>query len=406
MIQPADALRLLTDAARPGKTVEVSLDACYRLVLAEVVAADRDFPPTDRSAMDGFAVRAEDVAGESTVLSIAGEIPAGQSAAGVTVGPGEAVRIFTGSVVPEGADSVVMVEDTETDTEAGTVRVDRRVKKPGQHVRHQASDLRAGETILEPGVPIHAAEMAALTSVGCTRVRVHRPPTVGVLSTGNEIIQPDRTPEPHQVRNSNSGTLLAQLREVGLWGVYLGNADDTVRDLADRLEQGLRGDVLLISGGVSVGEYDVVGQALEKVGVELLFHTVAVKPGKPILAGRRDDCLVVGLPGNPVSVLTGFAVFVAPALRKMMGYRQWQNREVRVTLDRPLACRPGRTTYHLARIAWNDGHYEGHRVSTTGSGDVLSMARANGFLVSPEHGGEFDVGDELPALLWSDADYR
>jgi len=405
MIQPAEALRLLTDAASQGQTVEVSLDACYRLVLAESVQADRDFPATDRSAMDGFAVRAEDVQADSAVLSIVGEIPAGRSADGVTVGPGQAVRIFTGAVVPAGADSVVMVEDTESDTEAGTVRVGRRVRV-GQHVRRQASDLRAGETILEPGSPIHAAEMAALTSVGCTRVRVHRPPTVGVLSTGDEVVEPSSTPEPYQIRNSNGGTLLAQLREIGLWGVYLGNVGDSMPELVDRLEQGLRGDVLLISGGVSVGEFDLVGKALEQAGVELLFHKVAVKPGKPILAGRTDRCLVIGLPGNPVSALTGFTVFVAPVLRKMMGYRRWQHREVRVTLDQPLPCRPGRATYHLARITWNDGRYEGHRVNTTGSADVLSMARANAFLVSPEQGGEFGPGDELPALLWSDADYR
>ncbi len=405
MIHPDEALRLLTDAASPGQRVQVSLDACYRLVLAESVVADRDFPPTDRSAMDGFAVRAEDAGSEGTVLSITGEVPAGRPSDGVSVGPREAVRIYTGAVVPAGADSVVMVEDTTTDATVGTVKVGRRVR-PGQHVRLRASDLREGETILEPGMPIHAAEMAALTSVGATRIHIHRPPTVGVLSTGDEIIEPDGTPEPHQVRNSNAGTLLAQLREVGLWGVYLGNAGDSARELADRLEQGLSGDVLLISGGVSVGDYDLVGKALERAGVELLFHKVAVKPGKPILAGRRDGCLVIGLPGNPVSVLTGFAVFVAPALRKMMGYRRWQNREVRVTLDRPFSCRPGRTTYHLARITWNDGRYEGHRVSTTGSGDVLSMARANGFLVSPEQGGEFGPGDELSALLWSDSDYR
>jgi len=405
MIHPDEALRRLTAAVSPAQTVEVSLDACYRLVLAQSVAADRDFPPTDRSAMDGFAVRAEDAVAEGAVLSITGEVPAGRPADGVSVGPKEAVRIFTGAVLPPGADSVVMVEDTETDTTAGTVKVGRRVR-PGQHVRLCASDLREGETILEPGVPIQAAEMAALTSVGATRIRIHRPPTVGVLSTGDEIIEPDGTPEPHQVRNSNAGTLLAQLRDIGLWGVYLGNAGDSTSELANRLEQGLRGDVLLISGGVSVGEYDLVGRALEQAGVELLFHKVAVKPGKPILAGRREGCLVIGLPGNPVSVLTGFSVFVAPALRKMMGYRHWQNRDVQVTLDRPLSCRPGRTTYHLARITWNDGRYEGHRVSTTGSGDVLSMARANGFLVSPEQGGEFEPGDPLPALLWSDADYR
>jgi molybdopterin molybdotransferase len=405
MVQPDEAIRMLAAAVKPGQPVEVSLDACFKLVLAESIAADRDFPPTDRSAMDGFAVRAADASRAGAKLTVVGEIAAGRPADDVRVAGGQAVKIYTGAVLPHGADAVVMVEDTRFDAETDTVEIAVEVT-PGQHVRKRASDLREGQTILETGSPIHAAEMAALSAVGATRVHIHRPPTVGVLSTGDEVVEPDRSPEPHQVRNSNAGTLLAQLRELGLWGIYLGNAGDSTEELADRLEQGLRGDVLLVSGGVSVGEYDLVGQALTQAGAELLFHKVAVKPGKPILAARRGNCLVVGLPGNPVSALTGFAVFVAPALRKLMGYRRWENSEVRVRLDEPLSSRPGRTAYHLARITWTGGCYQGHRVSSTGSGDVLSMARANGFLVTPEQGGEFAPGDELPALLWSDADHR
>jgi molybdopterin molybdotransferase len=332
-------------------------------------------------------------------------VRAGQPVGDLTVGPGQAVRIMTGATVPPGADAVVMVEKTEERTAEGRVRIDD-APRPGRHVRRRGEDRERGAVVVERGAPIHAAEIAALAALGRTSVRVHRVPDVRVLSTGDEVVEPDRSPEPHQVRNSNAGTLLAQLRELGLWGIYLGNAGDSTEELADRLEQGLRGDVLLVSGGVSVGEYDLVGQALTQAGAELLFHKVAVKPGKPILAARRGNCLVVGLPGNPVSALTGFAVFVAPALRKLMGYRRWENSEVRVRLDEPLSSRPGRTAYHLARITWTGGCYQGHRVSSTGSGDVLSMARANGFLVTPEQGGEFAPGDELPALLWSDADHR
>jgi molybdopterin molybdotransferase len=407
MISIDEAQRILGEAARPLDVVEASLDACHRLVLGEEVTADRDFPPTDRSAMDGFAVRSADIPDrdEDTVLEIAGEVRTGESADGLEVGVGQAARIFTGAVIPSGADAVVMVERTEEDRAAGTVRIRASVSS-GQHVRPRGSEFHLGDPVLRAGSPIHAAEIAALASVGHTRVRVHRPPRVNVLSTGDEVIEPDRTPAPHQIRNSNGGTLLAQLRELGLRGLFLGNASDTAGELAEKLALGVNGDVLLVTGGVSVGEYDLVGRALSDAGMDLLFHKVAVKPGKPMLAGRCGGCLVVGLPGNPVSAFTGFAVFVAPVLRKMMGYRRWETEEMRATLDGPLKVKPGRKTYHLARLSWREGQLRGERIGSTGSGDVLSLARANGFLVTSEEGADLGPGDQLTALPWNDAHHR
>ncbi len=307
--------------------------------------------------------------------------------------------------MPPGADAVVMVEHTEEDREAGTVRVDG-TSEPGRHVRPRASEMRRGETVVAAGQPVHAAEIAALASTGSTRVRVHRPPMVNVLSTGDEVVEPRRRPAPHQVRNSNAGMLLALLRDIGLRGIFLGNASDSQSELAEKLAQGIRGDVLLVTGGVSVGEYDLVGRALGDAGLELLFHKVAIKPGKPILAGKAGDCLVIGLPGNPVSVFTGFSVFVAPVLRRMMGYRQWDNQHVRARIERAFRCKPGRLTYHPARVVWRDGQYVGQRVASTGSGDVLSLARANAFLITTEETAEVRTGDQLAALLWDDAQHR
>jgi len=404
-IPVAEALRRLEAVTRPSTVVETSLDACHGLVLGEDIAADRDFPPTDRSAMDGFAVRSADARAPGAVLAVSAELPAGQSAAGVTVGPGQAVRVFTGSVVPAGADAVVMVEDTEDDRAARSVRL-LGATEPGQHVRPRGSDLARGTTMLVAGWPIQAPEIATLAAVGRTRVRVHRPPVVGVLSTGDEVVELDRAPEDHQVRNSNAAALLAQLRETGVRGAYLGNARDSRDELRRRVDQGLGGDVLLITGGVSVGDYDLVAQALEELGAETLFHGVAMKPGKPILAARRGATVIFGLPGNPVSAFTGFVVFVAPCLRRMMGQRAWRTPAVRARLDAPLEARPGRETYHLSRLAWRDGRLEGRRIDYTGSGDLPALARANGFVVTSPEGGRHAAGDELPAILWPGFDLR
>ena len=407
MIDVEEALSRLEAESGPLEVVERALSEARGLVLAAPVAADRDFPPTDRSAMDGYALRAQDVTVAGQELELAGEVRAGQPLGDLTLAPGRAARIMTGGSLPPGADTVVMVEHTAEDALGRRVRIDE-VPRPGQHIRRRGEERRRGETAVEAGRPIGAGEVAALVSVGCTTVAVHRPPVVHVLSTGDEVVEPEQVPAEHQVRNSNTGAILAQLADLGLSGLALGIAGDAPGALDRLLSRGLAGDLLVVTGGVSAGKYDLVHQVLGASGMRTLFHKVRVKPGKPILAGRLGSCLVVGLPGNPVSGFTCFAVFVVPLLRRMLGYARWHNTRLHATLSEPLSGSPGRETYHLARLEVGSDGLAARRVACAGSGDVLALARANGFIVTPPEGASYAAGAVVSVLprdpLWARVD--
>jgi molybdopterin molybdotransferase len=247
---------------------------------------------------------------------------------------------------------------------------------------------------------VRAAEIAALAAVGRTRVAVVRPPRVAVMSTGDEVVEVEATPAPHQVRNSNARMLLAQLQSMRPEARYLGIAGDEHGVLDAMIADGLTGDVLILTGGVSVGAYDLVEPALIRAGCEVLFHNVAMRPGKPIVAARREGCLVMGLPGNPVSAFTGFQVFVRPALRKLMGDPRPIANPLRATLLEPLRRRPGRLTYHLANLGWRDGRPVVAPVVSASSGDVLSLARANAFIVAPGDPHAIPAGSEVDVVEW------
>jgi molybdopterin molybdotransferase len=316
------------------------------------------------------------------------------------VATGEAVRIFTGGVIPRGADAVVMVESTEEDRDAPPVLVKERLEL-GQHVRRQGEDLRAGETVIEAGQVVRAAEIAALAAVGRASVSIVRRPRVSVLSTGDEVVEVEASPAAHQVRNSNARMLLAQLGAIGVEARYLGIARDDRAVLDAMIAVGLSGDVLLLTGGVSVGEYDLVGPALIAAGCQVLFHNVAMRPGKPIFAAHRGGCLVLGLPGNPVSAFTSFHVFVAPALKKLMGHPAPETVALRATLVAPLRRKPGRLTYHLAHLRWHEGQPLVVPVTSASSGDVLSLVRANAFIVAPGDAHAIPAGESVDVLPWS-----
>ncbi len=403
MIEVLDAKRLLDEEVVALDAIEVPAEEALGLVLAEAVQADRDMPPADLSTMDGFAVRAADAGAPGAVLRIAGELRAGEAPRAV-VGPHEALRIFTGAMLPPGADAVVMVERTR-EASGESVEIVATATR-GDHIRRRGEDVKAGATLLPAGTVVRAAEVGVLMSVGKVRVRVYRPPVVHVLSTGDELVEPDHVPETHQVRDSNRVTLLAQLRQLGLHGVSLGVAKDEASSLEQSLRQGLKGDVLLITGGVSMGEYDLVGAALERAGMRLLFHQVAVRPGKPILAGRVGACLVIGLPGNPVSTFTGFSIFVAPALRKMMGHAHGEPVAIRARLTSGMTHKPGRTTYHLARLDVSEGALVATPVRTMGSGDLGSLSRANAFVVTDGAARQLPAGSEVTAIPWHASDLR
>jgi molybdopterin molybdotransferase len=401
MITVEQASKILEQAAGLLDITTVPLDQALGRVLAADIPADRDLPPTDRSAMDGFAVRAADLSAPEVTLQMIGEVRAGQDPAGMTVESGQAVRIMTGATVPAGADSVVMVELTSEDRDEGTVLI-REMAKQGQHIRLQGEDIQAGEVVLTNGRSIRAAEMAALASVGAVEVPVYRQPVVHVLTTGDEIVEPHVAPLAHQVRNSNAVTLLSQLKELGLNGRYLGIAADDRAGLREKLLAGTQGDLLILTGGVSMGEYDLVADALDEIGMELLFHKVKVKPGKPILVGKAGSCLVAGLPGNPVSAFTGLAIFLAPFLRRIGGRSEWENFETMGRLAAPLKARPGRVTFHLVEAGFEEGSCVVRPAASRGSGDATSMPRANAFAVTDGGPGSSPEGTRVRTIFWND----
>jgi molybdopterin molybdotransferase len=335
--------------------------------------------------MDGFALRAADCHDAGRTLRVIGEVRAGQDVASIVVDVGEAVRIFTGSVLPRGADAVVMVEQT-AENRAGHTVIVKEPAGPGQHVRRRGEDLRA--------------EIAALAAVGRTRVRVVRPPRAAVISTGDEIVEVSRVPAPHQVRNSNAAMLLAHFHAMRIDARDLGIVGDERGALDAAIAEGLTADVLVLSGGVSVGDYDLVESALIRAGCERLFHNVAMRPGKPIVAARRGGCLVLGLPGNPLSAFTCFQVFVKPALRKLMGNPKPMASTLRAPLHEPLRRKPGRLTYHLALLSAQDGRFAVAPVRSASSADVLSLVNANAFIVAPGATDALPAGTEVDVLPW------
>ncbi|HEX4823470.1 MAG TPA: gephyrin-like molybdotransferase Glp [Candidatus Polarisedimenticolaceae bacterium] len=394
----AEALEIVLGAAAPLGAETVPLAEARGRFLAEPVAADRDAPPSDRSAMDGFAVRAKDAAA-GAVLRIGGELPAGRSADGVRVLAGTAIRIFTGAVVPEGADAVVMVEATDEDRGTGRLTV-REAAVPGQHIRRRGEDARAASPVLEEGRNLGPAEIAALASVGRATVRVGKRPSAVVLSTGDEIVGIADAPAPHQIRNSNAPMLTALLRDEGAAAEERGNVADDPEALAAAIEAAGASDLVLLSGGVSVGDYDLVEDAVRRCGYDVLFHNVAMRPGKPLLAARRERRLLFGLPGNPLSAFAGFRVFVLPAVRRLMGDPAPRPARRRAVLAEALRQRPGREGYVLARLTWPDGEPVAVPVRSASSGDVLSLARANAFVVVPAGTSSLDAGARVDVMAW------
>ena len=294
----------------------MALDDALSRVLAGDVASDSDLPPFDRAAMDGYALRAEDVAGAPAALEVVGEVRAGQWP-DLTVGPGQAVRIMTGAPVPPGADAVQQVEKTQPLDEFRVTILSAVAE--GANVAPRGSEVRAGDVVLARGRVIDPAAIAVLASAGRARVRVARRPVVALLVTGDEIVEVSATPAPGQIRNSNGPAVAAQARLAGAEVRLLGVAPDRQDAIAEALRAGLAADVLVVSGGVSAGDYDLVEPALLELGATFLFTKVAVKPGAPLVFGRRGATLVFGLPGNPVSAQVTFDLFVRPALLKMQG---------------------------------------------------------------------------------------
>jgi molybdopterin molybdotransferase len=396
MISVTGAQEIVLQNARPLPPTTVALTpAALGLVLAEDVVSDLDMPPHDKALMDGYAVRSADLAGGRGVLRVIEEVTAGRTP-GRAVGPGEATRIMTGAPLPEGADVVVMVERTQARAD-GLVEVDDRPPQPGQNIMRRGLETRRGETVLSAGVTLRPQELGVLATVGRIGARVVPAAEVAVLSTGDEVVEAPQVPGPGQIRNGNGPTLTAQVARAGAVPRYLGIAGDRLESLRPLVAEGLRSAVLVLSGGVSAGKLDLVPGVLGELGVEAHFHKVAMKPGKPVFFGTRGPTLVFGLPGNPVSALVCFELFVRPALRRLQGHADPGPLLIKATLAEDFAYRTDRPTYYPARLESAEMGWQVRPVPWRGSPDLLALTRANAFVVFPvgdhthRRGERFDV---------------
>lgn len=401
---PEASARILSGIG-PLTTERVPLLEALGRVLASAVESPLDIPAWDNSAMDGYAVRGEDIAPATrevpVTLDVVESIPAGGFPSR-PVSPGTATRIMTGAPMPQGADSVVRVEDTDAGSERVVVHSGRDA---GRNVRARGEDIEKGRRVLEPGAALGAAQLGVLASVGAGVVEVHRRPRVAFLASGDEIVDLDRFDEVlagEKIASSNSYTLHAMIRAAGGEPVSLGIARDDPADLRERLLRGLDADLILTSAGISAGEHDYVRPVLEELGVALEVRKVRMRPGAPLGFGRLQGVPWIGLPGNPVSTMVTFELFVRPVIRRMLGYQRVHRVPVPVRLEQDVVI-GARLTHFLRAIVTTEPTGRSARLTgPQGSGILTSMSSANALLIAPEERPRMAAGEMANALLLSD----
>jgi len=375
------------------------MDAVGR-VLAEEVIAPWDMPLCDNSAMDGFAVRAADCAAIPVTLKVTGYIPAG-GAVTHAVEPGCAIRIMTGAPLPPGCDAVVPVEETESEGEQVTLK---EAVRPRQHIRFRGEDVATGEPVIGRGTVLRSPEISMLASFGKVMVPVFRRVRVAILSTGDELIELGETPLPGKVVNSNALSLAASVRELGGEPVILGIARDDRESHLQKLGEGLKADVLITSAGVSAGDRDLVRDVLDELGVQQLFWKVGIKPGGPTAFAMYGDRPVFSLPGNPVSTMVTFELFVKPALLKMMGHRRLIRSMVPGVLKEEAHKKPGKVNFIRVRVTREDGRLVASTAGNQHTGILRTMVQADALALLPSEASVVPAGSAVQLYLLNDID--
>jgi len=372
-------------------------------VLAEDIISSIDVPPLDNSAMDGYAVRAEDTRGarqkSPKCLQVIDNVAAG-SISQYEVKPGTAIRIMTGAPVPKGADTVVQFENTdETKREANSSEIGILAEaEPGLNIRRAGEDITRGSVVLGKGTVLRPAEIGVLASLGRSRVKVIRRPVVAILATGNEVVDISQPLPPGKIYNSNTYGLAALVQRYGGIPKLLGIALDDEESLVTNLRQGLESDMLVTTGGVSVGDYDVVKDVLAKEG-KVSFWRVRMKPGKPLAFGQIKGTPHLGLPGNPVSSMITFELFARPAILKMMGKKNWSQPTIEATIENPVVNTDGRRIFARAVVEKRNDQYFARLTGPQGSGILTSMASANGLVIVPEDKARVEAGEVVQVMM-------
>lgn len=399
MISVEEALGLILENIREIGFEKVDIKEALGRVIAEDVYARRNIPPWDNSAMDGYAVRVDDVEGASkenpAVLKIIESLPAGYISEN-RLNPGEAIKIMTGAPMPNGADAVVMAEYTEKD--GGKVRIFKRPEK-GDHIRRAGEDVKEGQLVIKKGQLIRPSEIGMLASMARSIVSVYQRPRVAILATGDELVDLDEEICGAKIINSNTYAVGAQIQECGALPILLGIARDRQDELEEKLRLGMNADIIITSGGVSVGDYDHVKDVVKGLGGDLRLWKVAIKPGKPLAFSVLNGRPMFGLPGNPVASMVTFEIFVRPAILKMMGHKKIFRPIIDATIKSDLKKKEQRRHFIRASV---QSDVDGYAVETTGdqgSHMMTSMTKANGLIIFHENETSIKAGDKVKVML-------
>ena len=398
-----DCVQRYCRSLKPSGKEMVALADSPGRVLAELVTADRDFPPFPRATRDGYALRAGDTKGVPAKLRIVGQIKAGSSYS-KQLGPEEAVEIMTGAPVPEGADAVVMVEHTRRDGD--TVELQRTVAS-GENIVPRAAEAHAGQPMLQPGTRISFPQVAVAAAVGKTHLQVYKKPRVAILSTGDEVVEVSATPSPDQIRNSNSYSLAAQVKLAGGEPLRLAIAPDDRDATRKSIEEGLTADLLLLSGGVSMGKFDFVEQALTDLQARFFFTGALIQPGRPVIFGQAPHARSLrtvpffGLPGNPISTMVTFDLFARPVVYALGGQLPVRLPTAEARLGSEIRTRTGLTRFLPAILEGGPGDARVSVIPWHGSGDLQAIARANCYVIVPPDRESISAGERVGILLHS-----
>ena len=391
-----EARKAILSAVRRLEPETVPILEAVDRILAESITADRDIPPLTNAAMDGYAVRGADVAEPGVHLDVIGEVAAGHVPQHA-VEPGQAMRIMTGAPVPQGADTVIRFEDTHAEEDQVKIV---KAYRGGKNVRHAGEDVRAGQVVLAEGHVLRPQAIGMLAAVGRPKVAVIRRPRVAILATGDEVVPPDEIPGPGQIRDANSYTVAAQVRRAGGVPLLLGAARDREALIQESVRQALDkgADFIITSGGVSVGDFDLVKQVLAAEG-EMRFWSLNMKPGRPLAFGVINGVPLLGLPGNPVAAMISTELFARPALLKMAGFTTWPCQTVQARLKEAIERKDNRRHYLRVRLEETGAGYEATLTGDQGSGILNSLVQADGLAIIPEEADHLPAGSSVEVRL-------
>ncbi len=399
-----EAINIIMDEIKPLSGERISIEHATGRILFEDIISRRDIPFSNNSAMDGFAVISEDLKGvdekHPKVLKIVEELPAGRIPSR-KINRGECAKIMTGGIMPEGADAVVMVENTEQ-TSVNEVKIKRSVEK-GENVRYKGEDIKEGSIVLKKGTRLRPQEIGLLAAIGKSIVNVYQQPIVGILSTGSEIIDIDEPVTEGKVVDSNSYTISSAVREAGGIPLPLGIAKDTEEDIKGKILNTRAVNVLVTSGGVSVGEFDLVRGLFNEIGCNMKFWKVAIKPGKPFAFGLLNGIPLFGLPGNPVSSFVAFEVFLRPAILKMQGIQNVFRRQLEATMSVDFRNKPGRTHFVRGILKWDGDKLKVQPSGEQGSAMLSTLVSANCLIVIPYDKGDVKKGEKVRVIPLDDS---